>query len=167
MEQNQFDDLTKKLASPVSRGTALKTVMATALGGMVALGSAGSFASAASPDKAPKSCKCKQFLSCNNGFLHECSTSCQGSHFSSSYCFGTPHGKKGKLKGFCGVNSYCANVPACGPGLPACPAGTECAVSTGCNCSSTSGVCIPVCDTGCMDSSAPKRGVARGTAASG
>src|ERR671932_1947174 len=53
MEDKQFDELTKRLAAPVSRRTAVKAAVATALGGILTFGkSSGAYAAFA------ENCKC-------------------------------------------------------------------------------------------------------------
>ena len=75
---------------------------------------------------------------CDNGNFAQCG--CNGP-VEGSYCFTTAENTA-----ICGQNMYCDEVPTCTSSSD-CATGWVCIVSTGCNCSYDSGVCVPLCTT--------------------
>ncbi|HZU70297.1 MAG TPA: hypothetical protein VFA09_23710 [Ktedonobacteraceae bacterium] len=127
---NWFETVTKTLADDkISRRTALRRV-----GGTVA----GVAAASALPGLAlaKKNSCAGGGGTCSNPSRF---TNCQGNPNTNCYCFTELGGKA-----VCGCNSYCSQVPTCSSSQK-CPKGSVCIVSTGCNCSSSQGVCVPAC----------------------
>src|SRR5579885_2961841 len=127
---NWFENVTKTLADDkISRRTALRRV-----GGTVAGVAAASAIPGLALAKGNKHCP-NGGLTCTNGNLYNC----VGISNSNCYCFTSLSGKA-----VCGCNSYCSQIPTCSSSQK-CPKGSVCIVSTGCNCSSSQGVCVPAC----------------------
>jgi hypothetical protein len=125
---NWFENVTKTLADDkISRRTALRRV-----GGTVA----GVAAASAIPGLALAASKtCPTFGNCSLPF-----SNCVNNPNTNCFCFEKLGGKKAS----CGCNSYCSQIPTCS-GSQKCPKGSSCIISTGCNCGTSSGVCIPNC----------------------
>lgn len=174
MEQERFDELTRKLASPVTRKTALKAVVATTLGGAFSLtGLSRAGACKANGDKCehdhqccsgncppvpnPKGTKYCAALgppcegTCTGGTCFSGFPSCGPSCF----CYTTESGAGG-----CGPSVLCAGIPTCNVDSD-CASGGFCAVNTGCNCGTGGGVCIP-CGTCAADNPIPRAAVIGG-----
>ena len=64
-----------------------------------------------------------------------------GGPLGGSFCF-----TSAENTAVCGQNMYCDEVPTC-TSTSDCATGWVCIVSTGCNCSFDSGVCVPLCTT--------------------
>jgi hypothetical protein len=127
-----FEDLTKTVADDkLPRRQAIRRIAGSVTG--IALASLLPGQVWARADHLKKTCStpCKD---CSGGCDFN---NCNGNN--NCYCFFELSGKGG-----CGCNSFCSQVPTCS-GSSKCPKGTFCVVETGCNCGSSSGVCIPYC----------------------
>jgi len=148
LEQQKFDSLTKTLATPVSRGTALKAVFATALGGALGAGSVVGVG-AASPSTG-KCSKCSTPGNCTNGF-NQCGNQSCGHSGLGTYCFQDANGK-----GFCGANTFCTKAPTC-TNDKNCPKGSKCIINQGCSgCASSPGNCVETCAYSCKHGSSSR-----------
>lgn len=168
MEQRQFDGLTKALASSVSRRTAVKAILATALGGMLGFGLSSKSASAGAGDFAQicgANGACDMFgqkqmicMQCPGGGDFGCCC-CPPNYYISSPCTktgkfygcGCTPGTQGAgctnqficNGGKCKENGQCQSQYCTGngkKGVCACPPGTLL-----CQGSGTAPSCVPAC----------------------
>lgn len=140
---NWFEDATKTLADDkLSWRSAILRVAGVLAGAAFTSffpGAGATFASAGhGPFKklvCPPSGQCSIGGSCSGGSF----TNCANNPNTNCYCFTEWGGP-----GVCACNAYCSQVPTCDSATQ-CPSGSICIVDTGCNCSSSAGLCVPAC----------------------
>lgn len=162
MSDSDFDELTKKLSSPISRRSAFKAVLATAVGGALSFsGMTRAFAACKQEgDRCEHDFQCCAGLTCPPGpgpgqsrrYCTAAAASCDcgtgGTCFTgfancmndpNCFCYQTAEGGSG-----CGPSVLCAGAQTCTTSAD-CPSGSFCATNTGCNCGVPGGVCITCC----------------------
>jgi len=133
---NWFETVTKTLADDkLSRRKALRKAAGAAAGIALAALIPGE-AFAASPDN------CSPAGNCSIGF-----PTCGHNQFGNCNCY-TKHGVGIRASG-CGCNVFCSQIQNCTRDHD-CPAGSFCAFSSGCDCTGTTGFCIPHCTRTCQ-----------------
>jgi hypothetical protein len=184
MDPSRFDELTKTLATPISRRQALKTLAASAFGGLLAFsGLDRAFArtgrcppglklchgKCVNPRTDPKNCGvcgvvCASGL-CVNGLCCPPGTICQNGQCvtppCTSGCFNSCNSS-----GTCYCNNTTGGTPACvqpfcltGPCTSSaqCPSGSICSTQ---GCCGSQPFCIPLCNTPSTGTSVRKYGAA-------
>ena len=173
MEDRQFDELTKKLARPVSRRTVFKAAIATAVGGIGAMATFGRARAAPGPNckgaglgvctlrgqftaecctnycTSAGVCGCPNGQSvCNNGSGEACFGACTGGRIRNTQtCVCECPAGQNECAGKC-VN-FLTDTSNCGSCGNVCPSGTVCSNGI---CSTTCGAGLTNCPpTGCVD----------------
>jgi len=173
MEDRQFDELTKKLARPVSRRTVFKAAIATAVGGIGAMATFGRARAAPGPNckgaglgvctlrgqftaecctnycTSAGVCGCPNGQSvCNNGSGEKCYSACTGGRIRNTQtCVCECPVGQNECAGKC-VN-FLTDTSNCGSCGNVCPSGTVCSNGI---CSTTCGAGLTNCPpTGCVD----------------
>jgi hypothetical protein len=174
MDDRQFDDLVRGMATSISRRQAIKmALMAAGAGVLARTGLAGAGVALADNSDCAHFCNgifpagpargecksdgahgvgycpsvCNAPGNCSAGFVN-----CAGNSNTNCYCFTTTEGV-----GACGCNSFCSQVSACNTTAD-CPGGSVCITSNGCTGCGGGGVCVAFCNganASCSLGSAP------------
>lgn len=139
MEDHKFDELTKRLAGPVSRRTALKAAVVTALGGAFGLGKLTETGAQATAPCVPG---CSRAIACTGGAV-----CCTNRTQPCGRCVVCPPGKVANAA--CNGCACPVGTTPCGAGcFGACPSGQTFNTST---CSCTCGSGQTLCNGSCVE----------------
>src|SRR5579859_134800 len=117
MEAQQFDDLTKRLAAPVSRRTAVKAALVTAVGGVFGLGKVSGAAASCPTGYQPCGNRC---VYCPSGTVNTTTCACcaPGTTPCGVYCSSCPSGTV--LNGACQCVACPSGTTYCNNGTATC-----------------------------------------------